>query len=785
MRVIVQLKTQSLPEGWLADTSKAIAQRGRIARAQDRLLDRMAVFGASGIKRFRHIPFLAMEVDAVALSALLRDPDVLRVQEDVAVPPLEAAREFDGPSYVPSPAAGSSSSVSVIGAPGAWSTGYGGLGHVSVVIDTGVDKDHTFLSGKVLSEACYSSNTSSSTSLCPGGVESSIADGSGTYCDLSVAGCDHGTHVAGIVAGRGQDLNGVARDAGLIAIQVFSRFEGPIFCGEFDSCVLSYRSDQIRALERVYALRDTYPIASVNMSLGGGGYSDVEQCDLNNAAVKAAIDNLRSVGIATVIAAGNNGFTNALSAPACISTAVSVGSTNNFDFISSFSNEAPSLSLYAPGEAIVSSVPLNAFSTKSGTSMATPHVAGAWAILKQKAPLSDVDRILASLRSTGMPLTSEIGTWTTPRIQVDAALDAVIQSKMAVDRPTADSSVTVPFTAEGWAIDTAATTGVGVNGVEVWAEPSTGGPPLFLGEANLDGNRPDVGAVFGEQFTPSAFGLTVTSALPEGLYVLRVLARLTATGSFDEVREVSVQVARPLSDARMNVEHPINGGSVFQPFRVAGWAIDRAASTGTGVDTVHVWAYPDGGGPPVFVGATTPNLPRPDVGAAFGAQFEASGFDFSVDTRLSPGSYSLVVYARSTTTATFNNSRIVRVAVGAASDPVMDIEAPADGANVTVPFEVTGWAIDRAAPSGTGVDTVHLWANPEAGGSPIFLGAASMGISRPDIAAVHGSQFLLSGFALAVTSGLPPGAYNLVGYAHSSVINMFNDSAALMIVVSP
>jgi subtilisin family serine protease len=163
--------------------------------------------------------------------------------------------------------------------------------------------------------------------------------------------------VAGIVAGKATPLtinsrnftiSGVAPGAKLIAVQVFSRFDNAEFCGSSAPCVLTYTSDQIAALEYIYSLRNSYAIAAVNMSLGGGGYT--APCDSSSR--KAIIDQLRGANIATVIASGNNGYTNGISAPACISSAVSVGATTTqysgllVDQVASFSNSASFLSYW-------------------------------------------------------------------------------------------------------------------------------------------------------------------------------------------------------------------------------------------------------------------------------------------------------------------------------------------------------------------------------------------------------------------------------------------------------
>lgn len=87
-----------------------------------------------------------------------------------------------------------------------------GVGQTVAILDTGVEKTHPFLMGKVVSEACYSTNNadlSSERPVCPGGVTNSTAPGSGVNCAIS--GCDHGTHVAGIVGGKGATFSGSPR----------------------------------------------------------------------------------------------------------------------------------------------------------------------------------------------------------------------------------------------------------------------------------------------------------------------------------------------------------------------------------------------------------------------------------------------------------------------------------------------------------------------------------------------------------------------------------------------
>ncbi|HEX8174194.1 MAG TPA: S8 family serine peptidase [Pyrinomonadaceae bacterium] len=446
VRVIVGLRTDFQAEGNLGGASSIANQHAKISVAQDALLNRMSDnnFNVESVKRFEFIPFVAMEVNAAALQHLRESSDVSSIEEDRLSPSTLAE------------------SVPLIGGTAAWGLGYTGSGQTVAILDSGVDKSHPFLAGKVVSEACYSSTYSASNifSVCPGGVTSSTSTGSGVNCSTSISGCDHGTHVAGIAAGKGSSFSGVAKDANIIAVQVFSSDYNSTNCSKFGRptpCALSYDSDQIKGLERVYALRATYNISSVNISIGGGRF--YSNCDANLSSYKAAIDNLRSVGIPTIISSGNEKYKDSMGAPACISTAISVGATGDGsggytkDAVTDYSNSASFLTLLAPGSLIYSSVPGGNYAYFNGTSMAAPHVTGSWAILKQKSPSATVDQILTALRNTGLSVTDVNGI-TKPRIKVDAALNALggAVAKAAMTSPTdgstlPSSSVTFSWTA--------------------------------------------------------------------------------------------------------------------------------------------------------------------------------------------------------------------------------------------------------------------------------------------------------------------------------------------------
>lgn len=420
--VIIRLR-EEIGDSGRKFAASAEERRSALAATQKRVLDALPAVTANAqrrmsVKQFSETRAIALQADAGEIEQLLAHPDVADVVEDLAFPPALA------------------SSVPWVGGVGGTFAGYSGAGQVVAVLDTGVAKAHPFLSGKVVSEACYSTtNASGVASLCPGGVSSSTAAGSGVNCDTSLAGCAHGTHVAGIVAGNNGSYSGVARDAKIIAVQVFSRFPASS-CGGSNPCVMAYTSDIIRGLERVRALTGSYAIAAANMSLGGGGYTAA--CDSDP--TKNAIDALRAVGVATVIASGNSGYSNAISSPACISSAVSVGSTTLSDQVSSFSNSASILSLLAPGSSINSSVPGTGYGRMSGTSMAAPHVAGAWAVLKSAKPSAGVAEVLGALQATGVPVTDPDNGIVKPRIVVDDAVAQLLGGQQAAQPPVAPTA---------------------------------------------------------------------------------------------------------------------------------------------------------------------------------------------------------------------------------------------------------------------------------------------------------------------------------------------------------
>jgi hypothetical protein len=425
--VIVKLAVRDLgPETWVDSDIMSGLRRVQISGQRNALRSILFNVPHRVNREFEDFPFVALEATSETLKVLeFLSGIVTDVFED------QFHRPFLGQSGP------------IIEADQVWGGGfagvpYDGTGKVIAILDTGVDRNHPFLRkpdnpsvSKVVEEACFSSSFPASgiSNICPGGKDSTAA-GSAAPCNVP-GDCDHGTHVAGIAAGHGRNgdaapFSGVARGADIMAIQVFSRGDDLLACFPFSPpCIGAFTSDVIAGLQRVYSRRTALSFAAVNLSLGAGGFT--QTCDNNP--IKRVIDSLRAAHIATVIASGNDGFTNALSSPACVSTAVSVGSTGDgsgatsLDSVSSFSNYATFLSLLAPGDLITSSVPGGVFDSFEGTSMAAPQVAGVFALLKQAAPSATVSQLLSILQNTGAPVT-HVGI-TKSRVRALSALNAL------------------------------------------------------------------------------------------------------------------------------------------------------------------------------------------------------------------------------------------------------------------------------------------------------------------------------------------------------------------------
>ncbi len=303
-----------------------------------------------------------------------------------------------------------------IDAVSAWNITTGSDNVVVAVVDTGIDYLHSDLAA----------NMWTNTGEIPG---NSIDDDDNGFID-DVHGYDfckndgdpidehsHGTHCAGTIAARGN--NGV----GVTGVNWRCKLMACRFLDENGS---GYASDAIDAIN--YAVANGADILS--NSWGGGGYS---------ATMEAAITNARDNGVLFVAAAGNSAENGDLSShyPSgyAIENVIAVAATNHNDELASFSNYGlRTVHLGAPGVSILSTVINNEYSWYNGTSMATPHVAGAAALLLANDPTISVYELKSRLIWTGDEIEALSGkTITGRRLNVYNALTA--EPELAVLAP--------------------------------------------------------------------------------------------------------------------------------------------------------------------------------------------------------------------------------------------------------------------------------------------------------------------------------------------------------------
>ena len=271
VRIIVRLRTDDgfVPEGRL-DRTEVSDQRDEIEGAQAGLQEDLQGTEYQTLREYETIPYIALNVSPQALQALQRSSLATDIVEDR----LDEANDLDKSS---SPKGLDSTNLAqstpLVQAPTMWANGFTGSGQVVAVLDTGVDSAHPFLAGKVVEEACFTSNRAAGAGNCPNGTSTQIGAGSGVPCTYAPSACRHGTHVAGIAAGQGSTFSGVAKGANVMSVQVFSRFTGSNCIGAGEQrCAMRFDSDDFAGLGRVYILKKTRTLFSVNMTMPVGRF---------------------------------------------------------------------------------------------------------------------------------------------------------------------------------------------------------------------------------------------------------------------------------------------------------------------------------------------------------------------------------------------------------------------------------------------------------------------------------------------------------------------------------
>lgn len=335
-----------------------------------------------------------------------------------------------------------SSSAGRIHAPEAWSRTTGSSSVLVGVIDTGVDYNHPDLSANIWTN--------------PGEIADNNLDDDGDGYVDDVHGIDavngdsdpmddhyHGTHVAGTIGAVGNNSVGVVGVSWTVKI-IPCKFLAANGSGSTAGAIQC-----IDYLTNLKILKNLNIVAS-NNSWGGGGYST---------SLYQAIQRAEAVGIIFVAAAGNDGANNdsVASYPSNygVSNVVSVAAIDQSGGLASFSNYgATNVDIGAPGVSILSTVPSNGYGYLDGTSMATPQVTGAIALLRAYKPSLSMSETIAAILSSGTSLSSLNGkTVTGKNLNVDSAMVAADATPTAT--PTATATPTSTATRTPTAIGTA------------------------------------------------------------------------------------------------------------------------------------------------------------------------------------------------------------------------------------------------------------------------------------------------------------------------------------------
>ncbi|MFN2386845.1 MAG: S8 family serine peptidase [Thermoanaerobaculia bacterium] len=332
---------------------------------------------------YTQLPLVHLRVTSLAtLERLLERPEVAAVYENARVR-LQL-----------------NESLPLIGQPAAAAAGHRGAGTTVAVLDSGVD----------YTRAAFGFCTAPGQ---PVGCKVIVSEDFAAPDNQLDAPERHGTLVSGIVLG-------VAPDTRLAVLDVFDGEQGSF------TAILA-------GLDWAIVNRDRYDIAAVNMSFGGD-IGVTAPCE--DGGYTPAVQLLRTESIVSVVASGNNGFSNELGAPACTPGAVSVGAvydanvgpvnttvcndpTTQVDQITCYSDSASFLTLLAPGDEITA-----AGLTGGGTSLSAPFVAGAAAVLRGAYPGEIPTQIVHRMTTTGVPVTDPRNNVTVPRLALDRALAA-------------------------------------------------------------------------------------------------------------------------------------------------------------------------------------------------------------------------------------------------------------------------------------------------------------------------------------------------------------------------
>ncbi len=444
-------------------------------------------------------------------AALRADPRVLAVVPDARW----TLTDWPADGFPSDTLYGDQDDLAQIGVPEAWQETRGEASIVVAVIDSGVDLAHPDLDGvAVVSPRNTFWNSSDVTDV-----------------------IGHGTHVTGTILAEtdnGEGIAGIAPASTLMPIKVT------------DDSSLSF-SDVLDGVDWARS----HGADIINMSLGGG--LTPEQVALGQPTFSAA----RDAGILMVAAAGNGGSESRLY-PASFAGVVSVNAVDGQDELADFSNTGKAIDLAAPGVELTSTVPGGEYAAESGTSMASPHVAGVAALVWAARPDLAVDELEAVLRASAADLGDPGHDTVFGDGRVDAAaalLEPVPDPLPELDPPAPLPALTIEFLAP---TDTVRQTGstytvrLAINHAIVDSIAVLGRWPMARGQCDLTA-RPTV--------TELAFGpvIELTGLRPGYCYRVAAIA-IDEDGNFAEAESPSIEIL-DVTTPRMIGRTPASGAT--------------------------------------------------------------------------------------------------------------------------------------------------------------------------------------------------------------------------------
>jgi subtilisin-like proprotein convertase family protein len=510
-------------------------RRVRRLAAQQRVVDSLPPDQFQPRHFYENFSMLAGTASRDAAIALARRPDVRWITLDGVKRPTQGSPQ-DAQLLIHSDQANA--------------LGFTGNGLAVAVVDTGVDYGVAplggggFPNGKVI-----------------GGTDIADKDADPMDCD------GHGTEVSSVVAGG----NSVAPAAKIVAVKVFpSKTPDNASCKDTAS-----DSDIIQGVNYSVSNRTAFgvPIAAINLSLGGEWEDGLPHgyCDTEEPAYSIAFDAATAAGIVVVVSAGNGGATNAISVPACIASAVSVGAVypdvharvswlNDSggvqctdaptapDMIVCFSDSNSNLSVYAPGAFWQVTNKGGGSDVFHGTSASAPAVSGAIALLRQARPDLSPGAVVGLLRATGKPILDSRNGVTTPRIDTLAAV------QLAASQYSAYTGGPVAVPDGGSASATLLVSGFtrGVASVQAWVEIDHADPSqLVVTLTGPDGtsvvlhNRTGtpqhpINAIYGKTDAPAQSLSAFQGRPPNGVWTLTVSDKVT--GITGKIRNFALTV---------------------------------------------------------------------------------------------------------------------------------------------------------------------------------------------------------------------------------------------------